>query len=89
MTAHEQILSNIERVGQMASWSGWQIRFVQAGASLLGRDFPGLSDPNISDARLIELSDDLTKHVMELPPTAADPNALPLGTSAAPNAYLA
>ena len=70
MTPQDQVLENIERVGQIVNWSGWQIRFVQAGAALLSNDFPGLSDPNISDAELIEISEGLTRELLDLPTSA-------------------
>jgi len=78
MTAQEQVLQNIERVGEISKWSGWQIRFVQAGATLLGRNFPGLSDPNITDAQLIDLANGLSRELLDvatLPVDGATPPA--------------
>jgi hypothetical protein len=72
MTAREQVLQNIERVGEISKWSGWQIRFVQAGATLLGRNFPGLSDPDISDAQLIDLANGLSRELLDVSTSPAD-----------------
>ncbi len=65
MTPQDQVLENIERIGQLENWSGWRIRFVQAGATLLSDDFPGFSDPNISDAELIQLSQGLSHELLD------------------------
>lgn len=65
-------------VGQIFNWSGWQIRFIQAGATLLGRDFPGLSDPHLSDDKLIEIANGLSRELLEISPNVLEPSPLSL-----------